>query len=272
MKYLQLVIILLLTISSVSALEVVQVDPNTNPLQETQDFWSQINWGLIWGVATPFLIAAIGIIAFVWFMTWLLRKAGEKRRASTVDELKKFQLDYKACKINSNKHYRRRNPATLWFTWKRSKILAETSDRKEFLGWYDGETFKKEGQGFFIVAVMQKVGFLKTETDLVIMPSKFKKQIIRFNLDKTVTMLCEGLDETNSSDFYSIPLIIDKSAKEKHFIDYSDELFQNYFQPYFLREQIRTNLEVYGKNVAKAAEMNATVPMHRKVDKLSERH
>lgn len=257
--------------SNVYALEVTQSkNSQTSPYEDSKSLWGNVNWSMIVGIATIVILVGIVLTIIVFIIMWVIRKFSDNRKSTDDYLYYKFLLDYKMSKINANKAYKRKRLLTCFLTYKRSKIYLESSEGKKFLGFYDGEMYKKEGQGYFLVAIMQKVSFFKHETDLVIIPKQLKNKIVRFNLDKTITMFAEGIDEVMSDEYYSIPLIIDPKSDKGAFIDFSDQVHVEYYENYVLRDVIKTNIEKYKDHVEKATELNPKLQLARKSDSLEE--
>lgn len=246
---------------------VVSQNPNAvGNLQPIEDpsIWSQVPWGTILTITgIALLIALIGGLIF-WGAYTIYKKINEERRKKTDLEFFKFKLDEKMCVINSNKKYVWRTWYTLWFGKKRAKIYALTELGRKMVGEYNGECVKKEG--FYLLSLYQKYSFFHREIDLVVFPYDYSKSMIRHNDDFTIDLVCEGIDEVMSSEYYSIPVISNhlQNQREDRFNDFSNLVLEKYFRLYMYRDVIKNNISEFRENIKDATEMNPNVQYGRK--------
>ena len=268
LKILFISFLLLLNLSGVFALQVQPTEQHSaTTLQQSQDLLGQINWSLIvfWASITTFACIILGLI--FWIMWKIYKKITEERRTKDNTEYRKYLSDIKMCKINSDKKYFYRQWWSFWLFTKRAPIYARTSTGDKYIGNYMGEAVKKDGMGYFILGIEQRHSFFNREIDVVVFPYDLSKEIYKKNDDFSLTLVCEGIDEAMSSEFYSIPVIMNKESSknsDKKFIDFSNLVMKDYFQEYVYRDVIKENIKEFRENIKQATEMNSTVQMDRK--------
>lgn len=233
--------------------------------QETVEWYQMINWEM---VITLTVIAIIGLIVFTIFY-WIVKKIASKlkegKKGKDKDyEFDKYTTDLRMIQINKDPKYKYRNPLTAFLFWKKARIFANTSLGKKFIGYYDGEAVKKEG--FFIIGLEQRYSFFKRETDVLILPYQLRKDLIRYNDDFSIDIDCEGIDETMSSEYFSLPVFKNYSNKEKDeiFTDFSNLVLTKYFKQFVYRDVLKGNMIDFANNIREATEMNPKVPLKRK--------
>lgn len=266
-KYFINIFLLIILIINVNAVSVVQVqDPNQiDQAKHTSEIGGvTINWDFIlkvvlWGVGI-----LIVILILMWIFSWIIKKIREERKKMEDIEFRKYKLDLKVAFMNKNSKYKHRNPFLLWIFWSRAKIYARTSYGRKFIGKYDGELVKKEG--YYVIAIQLTYSLFEKETDLLLFPFNLKDELVKFNEDGTIDIECEGIDETLSSQYFSLPVFKNTSDKEKAemFADFSNEIMENYFRRYVYRDVIKTTIKDFANNVHDVTEMNPHIPLKRK--------
>jgi len=246
----------------------VSVAENVQTLPQQQAPGTSIIAGVSinWAVIIPVVIGGILFIIFAWIVWKIVKKIRSNRKKKEDIEYYKYTIDLKNAQRNKNTNYKYRNFLTIWLTYKRAKVYARTKDGRKFIGGYDGELTKKEG--YFIIALELKHSFFKRETDLVIFPYNLKKQLVEFNFDGTIDINCEGIDETLSSEYFSIPVFDNKSDLEKNqnFVNYSNDIMKHYFQEFSHQKAMKDLTIDYTNNVREATEINASIPYQRKTN------
>jgi len=239
----------------------------------SQDTQNVSIWGGIeinWDVIVPIIILGIIVIIFlsiIWFIVVKIIKKIKSNKKKLEDlEYYKYSIDLKNAHMNKNQTYKYKNPWLLGLIYSRAKIYARTTNGRKFIGHYDGELVKKEG--YFLLAVELRHSFFKREIDLVIFPYTLKRELIEFNSDGTIDLNCEGLDETLSSEYFSIPVFDNTSDefKESQFVNYSNEIMKNFFQEFSHQKAMKDLTIDYTNNVREATEINATIPYNRKTN------
>lgn len=230
-------------------------------------------WGGVeinWDVIIPFTIFGVIIIIVLSIIFFIVSKIIKKIKSNKkkLEDLEyyKYSIDLRNAHMNKNERYKYKNWLMLFLTYKRAKIYARTSNGRKFVGYYDGELVKKEG--YFLLAVEFRHSFFKREVDLAIFPYNLKDELIEFNSDGTIDLNCEGLDETLSSEYFSIPVFKNTSDIEKKqiFSNYSQEIMENYFQN-FSNQNVMKSLTIdYTNNIREATEINSSIPYTRKTN------
>ena len=247
------------------AVTVVETTGQASPVQGTSIIAGvTINWNVIVPIVIIGIIVTIFLLIVMWIVKKIVKKIRDSKRAQEDLEFNKFNLELKNAFINKNPQYKKRNPLWLWLLWYRAKVYARTSDGRKMVGYYDGELTKKEG--YFIMALQMRHSFFKRETDLVLFPFQLKKHLVFFNIDGSIDLDCEGIDEVLSSKYFSIPVFKDTSDKEKKkiFVDFSDDIRKNYFDKYVYRDVLKENIIEFAENVKEASEMNSSITYQRK--------
>lgn len=262
-----LILIMLFNIMLVNSVVVVEQSnaPQGGTIQETKDIFSAINWGLI--LSITLITCFIGIIftIIIWVALKIWKKINEDRRKKDNLEYFKYSNDLKMCLINSDKRYTGKVWYKLWIGSKRAKVYAVTTHGRKYVGDYLGEATKKEG--FYILGLYQIYSFFNRETDVVIFPYELSKQLIRKNDDFTIDLICEGVDEVMSSEYFSIPVFQnsgDKMKDDKLFADFSNLVMDKYFKEYAYRKVIKENIEEFKEGMRDATEMNPNIQVERK--------
>lgn len=257
----------------VNAVVVVEQSNAPNPIQDTKDIFSAIPWSLIFTITliTIFVCLIAGVI--IWIALKIYKKINEDRRKKDNLEYFKYTNDIKMCHINSDKKYIYRVWYKLWLGKKRAKVYALSSNGKKYVGDYLGEATKKEG--FYILGLYQIYSFFNRETDIVIFPFQLSKQLIRKNDDFTIDLMCEGVDEVMSSEYFSIPVFmnnVSRTKNDKLFTDFSNLVMEKYFREYAYRKVIKENIEEFKEGMKEATEMNPHIQLERKsVSSLNQR-
>ena len=256
--------ILSVFVSWVSAVEQVTVTTTSTPTNTSQIAGITINWDVIVPIIVIGVIVTIFLLIIFWIIGKIVKKIKSGKRKGYDLEYRKYQLDLKNAFLNKNSKYKHKNPLSLWLLWSKAKVYFRTSDGKKFAGYYDGELVKKEG--YFILALELRYSFFKRETDLVIFPYELKNYLISYNDDNTIDLNVEGIDETLSSESFSIPVfkLTSDKYKDQIFADFSDKLSEDYFKKYVFRTVIKENMKDFANSVHEATEMNASVPYKRK--------
>ena len=223
-----------------------------------------INWTAITSVLIIGSIVTVFILIVMWLITKIIKKIRASKKGKDDLELTKYNLDLKSCQMNKNSNYKHKSMWWLWLLFYRAKVYARTSEGRKFVGFYDGECTKKEG--YFIMAIELRHTFFNRETDLVLFPFNLKKSLVFFNNDGSIDLECEGIDEVLSSQYFSIPVFKDvsDSKKKKIFVDFSDDIRNNYFENYAYRDVLKENIKEFAENVKEATEMNSTITLGRK--------
>ena len=235
------------------------------PQQITTDVLGvTIHWEIIIPIVILGIIILVVLSLLIWGITKIVKKIRGNAKIKNDLEYRKYALDLKNAFLNKNPRYKRKSVLTLFMLWKKAKVYFRTSSGKKFAGYYDGELVKKEG--YFVLALELRYTFFKRETDLVFFPYELKDKLIFFNDDGTIEIEAEGIDETLSSEYFSLPVfkLEHKHEKEKLFADFSNALMERYFKEYVYRNVIKQNMLDFASNIHEATEMNASVPYKRK--------
>ena len=267
-KYLLNIFLLLFTINPIFSV-IVTTQPGTAntgtpPPPEEPGLLDAVPWDLVWTiVGITILICLVGGVT-LWIGLKIWKKINEDRRKKTDLEFFKFNLDEKMCHINADKKYMYRTWWTIWLGRRRAKIYALTELGRKEVGEYAGECVKKEG--YMLIALYQKYTFFQRETDVVIFPYDLAKDMIKKNDDFTIDIVCEGIDEVLSSEYYSIPVISNQLNKqsESRFVDFSNEVMENYYRTYMYRDVIKNNISEFREGIKDATEMNPNIQHKRK--------
>ena len=243
-----------------------QQNINSNISENEFSFKNMVDWELVITIAGIGIVVLILILIVTWIIKKIISKIKESNRKGYDLLFKMYTEDLKKCKLNSDGKYKYRNPLTLFLTFKKAKVYAETSEGKKFIGYYDGDSIKKEE--YFILALEQRHSFFKRETDIVIMPYRLKKLVFKKNDDFTLTIICEGIDEVMGSEFYSLAVFNNPEFDKynKLFIDYSNDVLENYLQTYAYRDVIKNKILEFREQVSKAVDMNSSVQKERKTN------
>lgn len=236
------------------ALEVVKATTTTAPVVEES------------GALKTFMITffSIGaIILFIVFMVFIIALIIMKIQKKIQDFNRKrkdylffdYEQNAQFCHNNRDYEMKYKNWRRVWITWKRSPVFCNTKDGLRQIGEYNGEALKKEG--FFMVAVYNKIGLFKTIETIVLIPNKVKHIIktIIINKQKVLLLECEGIDEVGSTDYYFAPLIPDPK-KEQSFIDFSDFVRINFTDKVVYRNILKEELQEHRQAVVHAVESN----------------
>lgn len=255
------ILLFIFLITSVFSLEVVNSNPNEEPAS-----WIEGPSNFLFGT-TIGLSILIGLILlfFAWIMIKLIKWFIEERKKKDNLEYYKFSLDMKQAIINRDRRYIKRRWWSLWILKKRAPIYAETKNGKKLIGYYEGEADKKEG--FFIIALYQIYSIRRREKDVLIIPYKLKEIVYKKNDDFSINLVCEGVDETLSSEYFSLLLIENPNKDSKKvFLDYSNQVMEEYFKEYVYRDKIKNLIIESRENVLDATEMNANIQLARKTE------
>lgn len=274
MKYfktvLSVLLILFVVVNSVNAVTVVKQDPaqtnnNNNDKSAFETFMGKLSWALIIG-ASAFLF----ILIFMFFVVGLIYERVKnfiraEYRKQHDEQFSIYYTNHNICKRNARLDMRKSKWWTLWLWTKRSPIYLENDEGRKFLGKYDGHAFKKEGEGWFMVAIHSFMGLKNTKDEILFIPNSVYKDIVYFDevsgKNPALVIRAEGIDETNSSDYFLMPII---KGKENKFIDFSDKIQQELLTKYTHRKVIREQTEHYKDNMRKAADTNPFVQLERK--------
>jgi len=249
----------------VNSVTVVEESNAPTPIEDTKALFSAIPWD--WIIIITLITVLICLIfgGLLWVALKIWKKINEDRRKKDNLEYFKYTNDLKMCIINADKKYIKRVWYKLWIGKKRAKIYANTTHGRKYVGDYLGEATKKEG--FYVLGLYQVYSFFSRETDIVIFPYELSKQIIKKNDDFTLDLLCEGIDEVMSSEYFSIPVFLntgDKMRDEKVFADFSNLVMDKYFKEYAYRKVIKENIEEFKEGMREATEMNPNIQVERK--------
>jgi len=248
----------------------VAVIENQPPITQTAGggYFSQVS--INWNVIVPIIILSIVVIlilSIIWFIvSKIIKKIKSNRKKMEDMEYYKYSIDLKMSNMNKNSMYKHKSFWSLGLLWYRAKIYARTTNGRKFIGFYDGELVKKEG--YFLVAVELRYSFFRREVDLVIFPYTLKDELIEFNNDGTIDFNCEGIDETLSSEYFSLPVFNNNSdiEKNKKFVNYSRDIMKNYFQNFSHQSAMKSLTIDYTNNIREATEINASIPYTRKTN------
>ena len=220
---------------------------------------------LIFTLGVIFLLFVGGCILFIWILIKIWRKLSEhqRRKKSLVYDL--FVYDLAQCHYNYDSKLKKRNWKLFFLFWKMREIYIETEKGSlETIGKYYGECKKKEG--FYLLAVYNKVGVFKYVGQIIIIPYEIKDLIVKkIDRDKNRIMFltCEGIDRLAGSDYYYIPLIKDPKKNNK-FLDFTDQIHKNYIEIDTYRDIIIENLSSYRQGIVQSVETNPFVHFGRR--------
>ena len=274
MKYFKMIVMtlmLLLVVNSVYSVTVVKEETASSNKNSKEDvsafesFMSSLSWALIIG-ASFFLF----IIIILFFVVGAIY---EKVKGFVRSEFRKqhdeqfaiYYSNHNICKRNARTDMRKAKWWTLWLWTKRSKIFLENDEGRRYLGKYDGHAFKKEGDGWFMVAIHSFLGIKNTKDEILFLPKEIYEDVIYFDTvsgkNPCLVIKAEGIDEANSSDYFLMPII---KGKQNKFIDFSDKIQDELLTKYTHRKVIREQTEHYKDNMRKAADTNPFVQLERK--------
>lgn len=270
-KHVSFLFLFLLFINSTFALQVSEGTPQQAQQQDgsfmdnMKQVLSEVNWGLIASI-TMITVGACAVFGFIFWIIWkIYKKINEDRRTKDNTEYIKYLSDVKICKINSDNRYIKKHWWSFWLLKKRAGVYIKTQFGRKFIGYYVGEAVKKEE--FFIMAIEQKNSFFARETDVVVMPYKLMRQVYLKNDDFTLDLVCEGIDEVLSSEYYTMPVFVNpdnKKSNKKDFIDFSSHIMDTYFKTYIERDATKEIIKEYRTNIKEATEMNSGLLLDRK--------
>lgn len=258
---LNIIIYLLFVLFGVNSVQIIQ----TNTEEQTQS-----------DKATSFAITFITIIVmivilfavflgFVAILVKIYKKLSEYFYKKKGFFYEMFVNDLNNCRFNYDTKLKRRRKRYLWLFWKRQPVFFKNiNDEVDILGYYEGEMYKKEG--FYFIAIHTKVNLFKSISRILVIPNEIKKQIInKITIDKKtiLTINCEGMDNIISTDFYFMPLLKQKKT-DTGFINYSNEVFENYFKVEVYQDIIGESLLKYKHNVIKAVESDPKLNKERR--------
>lgn len=245
----------------------VQVLPNQNSNNNAPE----VDAGFKSIVITIFTIGIIFLLflgimlLFAWILFKIYQKLSELNRKKKHLIYEMFNYDLIQCHFNADSDLKKRNWRLLWLFWKRRPVYIETENGQlDIIGQYHGECYKKEG--FYLVALYNKVGLFKYVGQIIIIPEHLKNSIVKkIAGDKVKTMFlsCEGIDSIQESDFYYIPLIRDKK-RDNRFVDFADLIHKNYIELKTYRDIITENLNSSKEMVIKSVETNPFVHFGRR--------
>lgn len=264
--------LLVLLVANTGAVAIAPNDPSSTPQSKDSEdkgmfesFMESLSWALIIG-ASVFIF----ILVFFFMLIGLIYEKvqqfirAEARKLHDV-EFALFYSSQKLCKRNSRKNMRKPLWWTIWLYVKRSNIYIENEQGRTLLGKYDGHSWKKEGDGWLIVAVHSFMGLKNTQDEILIIPKQLADKIVYFDdvsgKKTSLVIRCEGIDETSSSDYFMIPLV--KNEKNK-FIDFSNKVQEEFIKKYIHAKVIKEQSESYRNSMRETAEMNPYIQVERK--------
>lgn len=213
------------------------------------------------------LIFAGGLMFFAWILIKVWKKiTAYSRKEDFIFTI--FQNILQQCVIGYDSKLKRRMKRYLWIFWNRKPVFMENEKGKlELIGKYHGETTKKEG--FYMLAVMNKVSLFKTIEQIIVIPLNIKDKIVKkIDIDKKRTIIIrgEGLDTYGIVDYFLMPLIKDEKKKGE-FLDFSNLVYKHLIEPQTYQNIISENLMSNRKNIIKSVESNPLVHFGRRVEK-----
>lgn len=245
--------------------EVVQLNDIQQNVGEQANAFANLPWTTILGLSVLFVM----VLLFAWLMIWIVMKIVKRikdnRRKKEDIEYYKYSTDMKMVLMNSDSQYIKRPWYKLFIFKKMAPVYARTYEGRKYIGDYIGEATKKEG--FFIMGIRQKYGFFKYEDDVVIFPIELKDVIVKKNEDFSLDLVCEGIDEVMSSDYYSIPVfknLENQTKDENYFVDFSNKIMEKYYKDYVYRNVIKQNITEFKQAVTDATEQNPYIQLNRK--------
>lgn len=269
MKKSNIGLLLILIIISISTGFSVEVSTTSNTEPEQKDsivatLMGSFTFALVIGVGA-FLIL-FGLIAWMVFLVYqrFADKFYEELRKAENLEFACYYVNAKQCIRSARKDMR--NP--LWWSFsliiKRSNVFIETETGRQLAGKYDGHTFKKEG--FFVLSLYNRFNFREKKRELVVMPIEVSSKIVYFDSvtkkgRTDMIIRCEGIDETLSTEFFSIPLIKDDTGK---FINFSNMIWEQFLKEYNLHKVITELNDDFKRAVRDATEINPNLQYRRK--------
>lgn len=260
-----LILLYLFLINVVYSVEVVPIKnieevTNNNPQNETLK-------GIIIFVFTILILiglAALILILIVRGIIKIQKKIKDINKSKKDFLYKTFEINSELCHKNRDTDLKKRKLKTLFLTWHRSPIYIDTENGLKQIGFYDGETYKKEN--FLMIGIYNKLGMFKVNRTIILVPYILRNIIRREIIDgkKIIILKCEGLDAYNNTEYYMIPLIKDKDNKS--FLDFSDYIHKQFIEKTVYQDLIKENLLQYREGIIKSVEMNPNLQFKRRTE------
>jgi len=208
-------------------------------------------------VGVTLFIGGIGLL-----IAWVSRKINDSQRKHNDLLFRKFNTEIEHANINKDGRFKKRNWKTLWITWSRSNVFANTENGLRSIGKYDGELLKKEE--FILISFKISKNFFTKLNYIIVIPYELRNIIIK-NTDRKneIWINCEGLDEVTNTDFYMIPILKDLTNNDK-FIDFSNRVFSEFVETYVYKDIIKENLLKYRDSIKESTELNPNIQVGRK--------
>jgi len=242
----------------------VQVITNPEPAKETVSEGFRNGVIAFFSIGIMILLGLGMVFLFVSMILKIQKKIKDINRSKKDFLYTSFLNNYNLLHNNRDKDLKYKKLKTLFLIWYREPVYVETKDGLKEIGFYDGETLKKEG--FYMIGLYNKLGFFKVSRQIIIIPIKFKDKIVKkeiINKKKVLILKCEGLDEVGNTEFYLMPLI-ENPKKDKDILDFSDYIHKEFFEKTTLRDTIKENLLQYREGIIKGVEMNPNLQFKRR--------
>ena len=261
-KFLSLLFILL--ISSLNVFAVVVVQQSADVKSPTEEAVTNILTYIIIALMGLFIFSLF-IILIAWII-WKITQYIQNLNKATYDFFYKIFEDYnQQAHINRDMRFKKRNWKLLWLFWKREPVYINAIGHKtiEAIGFYNGECHIKEN--YYIIGIYNKVGFLKYQEQLLIIPNELKQYVMKptFNKKEVFLINCEGVDIMANTDYFLMMLIPDYK-NDKNYLDYSDDIYKNFLEQNTYRDIIKENLQQYRDGIIKSVETNPNVHFNRR--------
>lgn len=230
---------------------------------------------IVAGISASLILGTIIMLGVVFFIGWIVvllyNKVmdwfTEKSRMSSNLIYSQFYINKELCKRNADKSMRKPTWWSVFLYVRRNKVFVENEKGRQLIGKYDGHAYNKNG--FMMISLFNWFNIKEKKTELIIIPDNIAEKIVYFDNKTTrkthlVLRNCEGVDQLHSTDLFLIPLIRNPNTKE--FIDFSDLIYQKYFEEYNLRKVINDLNEQFKEAVRDATEINPYVHNKRKTN------
>jgi len=253
----RLFIVYLMSIFCLNSVFAVQVAEKT-PSAIEQGFGVMVLTVLVMVV-----IGAVFILIFLYAIIIIFKKLSYHNRRNVDYRFEEFTLDNEQALMNRDRELKKRNWLYFFIFWKRSPVYAYTKNGAQMIGQYNGEVRKKEN--FYFISLHYKISMFKSIEKLLIIPHEleFSVQKLFFGKNKVMFIECEGVDRFSNTDYYLLPLIIDRTNKQK-FLDLTEIVKKSYIELNTYRNIISDNLGEFKQGITKAVEMNPNINYKRR--------
>lgn len=262
MNIVRVISFMIFIIFSVGVTSAVQVVDSSNTNTDTSGVTYLLVTIFVTGIAILIVIVVLILVAmmlFKWYSNFVDNYKGNKDFLYH-DSLNEIDQCHKL-KDDSMKY---RNWKTLFLSWKRHIVYIDDGQELKPIGTYNGETNKK--QDLFIMSIYNKMGIFQYSQSLILIPYKFKKDIVRkvdTNGVKSLIIKCHGIDRLGTMP-YLYKVLIKSNDENKEFLDYTNLIHKTYFENIVLTNIIKDDLVNTREMIKKATDINPYISTNRK--------